>query len=193
MNLLLVPLNSPGSVFPQILEIPPSISDLSVAERLPTLKGIGEGSLWEAAPACLPEGSLLGDIYWRALPFLWNSAISSFCSGTKSSPIDKITRKEILIPHIALECFTYFFDFGLICARQLHIQTLLQHFQLLTAFTIQSTEISYSGSLTRDSLWLFLWVPSKVLEKSTLDHRHFSKQNECSAVDYTLYICGFRN
>lgn len=146
MNLLLVPLNSPGSVFPQILEIPPSMLDLSVADRLPMLKGTGEGRPLQAVPACLLEGSLLGDTYWRALPFLWNSAISSFCSGTKSSPIDKISRKEILIPHIALECFTCFFDLGFICARQLHIQTLLQHFQLLTAFTIQSAKLPALGA-----------------------------------------------
>lgn len=103
VNLLLGPLNSPGSVFPQIPETLPSSSDLSVAGRLPTLKGTVEDSLQQAVPACLPEGSLLGDTCWRALPFLWNSAISSFCSGTKSSPVEKTIRKEILIPHIALE------------------------------------------------------------------------------------------
>lgn len=108
MNLLPGPLNSPGSVFLQILESPPSSLDLSVAGRLPILTGTAEDSPRQAVPACLPEGSLLGDTYWRVLPFLWNSAISSFGSGTKSSPNDKIIRKEVLIPHTALECFPYF-------------------------------------------------------------------------------------
>jgi hypothetical protein len=96
VNLLLgvVPLNSPGLVFLQVLGNSLSIWDLSAVGRLPILKDIEKGNSEQIGREPRPEGLLLGYTCWKALLFLWNSAISSFCSETKFSPIDKISEQN---------------------------------------------------------------------------------------------------
>ena len=110
MNLLLgvVPLNSPGLVFLKVLENSPSILDLSAVGGHPILKDMEKGNPEQTVREDPLEDLLLGYTCWKALPFLWNSAISSSCSETKFSPIDKIIAQNdhlfqvILLQHFKL-------------------------------------------------------------------------------------------
>lgn len=91
VNLLLgpVPLNSLGLVFLKVLANSPSILDSSAVGRLPRVKDTETGNPEQISRGDPLGGLLLGYTCWKALPFLWNSAISSFCSETRFSPIDK--------------------------------------------------------------------------------------------------------
>lgn len=79
-------LNSLGAVFPMVLVNSLSTLDLTAVGRLPREKDMEKGSPEQVVTGHPLAGLLLGYTCWKALPFLWNSAISSFYSETKFSP-----------------------------------------------------------------------------------------------------------
>ena len=92
--------DSPGLVSQKVLVNSPSIWDSSDVERLPRGKGTAKGNPAPIVTGGPLEGQLLGYTCWKALPFLWNSAISSFCSETIFSPIDKVIGQHDHLLHV---------------------------------------------------------------------------------------------
>ena len=97
-----LPLDSPGLVSLKVQANSPSILDSGAAGRLPRVKHKEKGNPEPIARGGPLEGLLLGDTCWKVLPFLWNSAISFFCSETIFSPSNKVIEQN---DHLTPHCF----------------------------------------------------------------------------------------